>query len=352
MHADSRRGIDAEAVTAWMVEHVPEVMAPLQIELAAGGHSNLTFCVTDASGHRFALRRPPLGDLPPGAHDVAREHRILTALQATAVPVPQVLGLCTDLTVTGAPFYIMAWVNGPILERVDQLAMLMPTVAMRRDASLALVETLANLHRVDVDAVGLGELGPRGGYLPRQLDRMYKVWNRTKTRELPIIDSLYERLRLACPPQAHTGLVHSDFRFGNVILAPSLRPAAVLDWELCALGDVLVDLGFLLANWDLPADPWPNVWMELPPTRGGGFPTRAELVKHYEAFTGWDISHIDYYRAFCLWRIAIIAEGIKRRYASGALGDKHADPDVLERRVRDRAALADEALSTSGKTAF
>jgi len=350
MQAESPRGIDEAAVTAWIVRHVPGVSAPLRFELAAGGHSNLTFRVTAASGRRYALRRPPLGDLPPGAHDVAREHRILAALQSTNVPVPEVLGLCTDAGVTGAPFYIMAWVDGPILERVDQLEALLPTESMRREASFRLVETLAALHRVDVDAVGLGELGPRADYLPRQLERMYKVWNRTKTRELPIIDTLYERLRSGCPPQVHTGLVHSDFRFGNVILHPDRSAAAVLDWELCALGDVLVDLGFLLANWDLPDDPWPNVWMELPPTRGGGFPPRAALVARYEALTGWDVSRIDYYRAFCLWRIAIIAEGIKRRYASGALGDKQADPDALERRVRDRAALADQALS--GTSAF
>ena len=281
-----------------------------EVQPVGDGHSNVTYLVTRGDAE-FVVRRPPRGPLPPSAHDVLREHRILSALQGSRVPVP-------------------------------------PTNASRREAAFRLVDTLAALHQVDVDAVGLGDLGPRNDYLARQLARMHQVWQRTKTREYPLIDELHARLQQDCPPQVHTGLVHSDYRFGNVILGPDGAPAAVLDWELCALGDVLVDLGFLLANWDAPEDPWPNVWLAMPPTRAGGFPSRAEMVARYEAATGWDVSRIHYYRAFVLWRIAIIAEGIKRRYGSGAMGAKQGDLDVLEQRVRDRAELAAQALEASG----
>lgn len=343
MSAGPMAGVDAAALDRWLSARLPGWKGPARIELAAGGHSNLTYSITDADGRRYALRRPPLGDLPPGAHDVLREHRILAGLQGTAVPVPPVVAACDDPGVIGAPFYVMAWIDGTIVADSTQLDIQLP-VERRRYSALRLVDTLAALHQVDVDTAGLGELGLRDHYLERQLARLHKVWQRTKTRELPIIESLHARLLSQRPPQRHTGLVHSDFRYGNVILGADCAPIAVLDWELCALGDVFVDLGFLLANWDLPDDPWPNVWMETPPTRAGGFPTRDEIVQRYATVTGWDVSDIGYYRAFCLWRIAVIAEGIKRRYSSGALGDKRVDLAVLEQRVRDRAALAEAAL--------
>jgi aminoglycoside phosphotransferase (APT) family kinase protein len=336
--------LDLPAVERWFAMQVVGVRLPLDSELIAGGHSNLTYRITDAGGRCFALRRPPLGDQPRGAHDVLREARILMALKNTPVPVPPIIGTCREGAVIGAPFYVMAWVDGPILDQIGRLDALLPTERDRRHAAFALVDTLAALHSIDVTAVGLDDLGPHEHYLERQLARMRQVWERTKTRELPLIDSLHERLAALRPPQRHTGLVHSDFRFGNVILRADGAPAAVLDWELCAIGDVLADLGFLLANWDLPEDSWPNVWMEVPATRAGGFPSRAELIERYQRATGWDAQHIAYYEAFCLWRIAIIAEGMKRRYASGAMGGQAADPETLEQRVRERAARADEVL--------
>ena len=321
-------GIDASATETSLRQHDPGLAAPLQIELAAGGHSNLTFRITDATGRRFALRRPPLGDLPPGAHDVLREYRILAGLQSSTVPVPKAVAECRDPEVNGAPFYVMSWVDGPIVDRIERLDAVLPTVVLRREASFRLVDTLAALHQVDVDAVGLGDLGPRADYLQRQLARLYKVWQHTKTRELPIIDSLYERLQKDCPPQRYTGTRPFGFSLRQPDLECRRYAGGGARLELCD-GDVLVDLGFLLANWDLPDDPWPDVWMEVPPTRAGGFPTRAELVARYVAATGWDVSRINYYRAFVLWRIAVIAEGIKRRYASGALGAKQSNLDAL-----------------------
>jgi aminoglycoside phosphotransferase (APT) family kinase protein len=177
---------------------------------------------------------------------------------------------------------------------------------------------------------------------------MRRVWEKTKTRELPLIESLHARLLATKPEQRHTGLVHADYRLGNMILNPNGSVAAVLDWEVCALGDVLTDLAFVLNNWDEPDDPWPDVWMEIAPTRAGGFPSRDRIVTRYAARTGFAVENIDYYRAFGYWRIAVIAEGMKRRYETGAMASHASDAAALDSRVRARAELADYFLTRAG----
>ena len=337
-------GIDASAVEAWILHAVAQLAAPFKWTLIAGGHSNLTFRVEDTRGRRLALRRPPLGEYSGGAHDVLREYRIQQALQGSTVPVPRVVAACADTSVTGAPFYLMDWADGCIVDRADAVADALPDEASRRRMAYALIDALADLHRVDVDAVGLGTLGPREDQLSRNLERMHKVWERTRTRELPLIDTLHARLVDARPAQRYTGLVHSDFRPGNVILGADGAVAAILDWELAALGDVLVDVGGLLANWDEPADPWPDVWMQRAPTRAGGFPTKAELIERYASRTGFDLRDIDYYRAFNYWRIAVIAEGMKRRYETGAMSSQGVRAEDIAQRVLDRAHMAERCL--------
>jgi aminoglycoside phosphotransferase (APT) family kinase protein len=173
---------------------------------------------------------------------------------------------------------------------------------------------------------------------------MRRVWTKIKTRELPLIESLHDRLVRHCPPQRYTGLVHNDYRLGNLMLDDGNRVAAVLDWELTAIGDVLADLGALLNNWDGPEDPGPDIWMQPAPTRAGGFPTRNELVSSYARQSGFDVSDLDYYRALSYWRIAIIGEGMMRRYQSGEMAAEGADLTAIDKRVRDRAELADEFL--------
>jgi aminoglycoside phosphotransferase (APT) family kinase protein len=336
--------IDSPALERWFADHIPQSAGSLQFRLIAGGHSNLTYRVDDSAGNSYALRRPPLGDHPRGAHDVAREYRIQQALRDSAVPVPRMFGLCANTAVIGAPFYVMQWVNGPIVDSPAKVDTNLPDIATRRRATEALIDALAALHRVNVDEVGLGDLGPREHYLPRQLERMRKVWAKTKTRDLPLIESLHERLVARCPPQRYTGIVHADYRFGNVILGAGGTLAAILDWELCALGDVLVDIGGLLTNWDGPDDAWHDVWMQRAPTRAGGFPSREDLIARYTAQTGFDVAHIDYYGAFFYWRLAVIAEGMKRRYETGAMSTQSVDLAVLARRVTDRAERASALL--------
>ena len=245
-------GIHAEEVTAWFAEHVAEARPPLGFDLIAGGRSNLTYSVTDRTGARWVLRRPPLGHVLATAHDMGREHRIIAALADTAVPVPPVIGLSPDDSVNGAPFYVMAFVDGPIL-RNREAALTLPIEARARAAD-SIVDVLAEIHAVDVDAVGLGELGRRDGYIERQLKRWQGQWEKTKTRELPVIDAVHDRLAASVPEQGPATIVHGDYRLDNCILDDDGRIQAVLDWELCTLGDPLADVGQLCMYWTEPGD--------------------------------------------------------------------------------------------------
>jgi aminoglycoside phosphotransferase (APT) family kinase protein len=177
---------------------------------------------------------------------------------------------------------------------------------------------------------------------------MWHVWERTRTRDLPLMADLHDRLQQRRPPQRYTGLVHGDYRLGNVMVDPSGPVVAVLDWELAAVGDVLCDVGFLINNWESPGETAESAWMQDPPTRAGGFPDRSALIDRYAAGTGFDVSDLDFYRAFSHWRMAVIAEGIKRRYESKAMATVDVDFDHLERRVRLLASLADRHLRAAG----
>ncbi|MBK9180387.1 MAG: phosphotransferase family protein [Acidimicrobiales bacterium] len=333
------RGIDPGPVTAWFVEHVPGVVPPLAFELIAGGHSNLTYKVTDAEGGRYVLRRPPLGHVLATAHDMGREHRIIAAVGPTAVPVAPALGLCADESVNGAPFYVMAYVDGHVLDTPEAARRVFPDEARRRVAGESLVDVLATLHGVDPDAVGLGDLGRKEGYVARQLKRWSTQWERSKTRELPAIEEVYERLAARIPEQGPAAIVHGDYRLGNCLVGDDGRVAAVLDWELCTLGDPLADVGYLLVYWTDPGGPEPP--RQGDPSAAGGFPSRAELLDRYARATGRDLSGIDYYVAFSSWRLAVISEGVYARYVKGAMGDHEVDVSPFAEGV---VRLAESAL--------
>jgi aminoglycoside phosphotransferase (APT) family kinase protein len=340
-------------VERWIADQLDRATPPLHFERIAGGYSNRTYLVTDAAGLRSVLRCPPSHAVPAGAHDVAREHRILSALSSTSVPTPEPLGLCTDASVSPVPFYVMSFAEGSVIAAVDDVETELPTAGARRIVGEHVIDTLAELHLVDVDAVGLGDLARRDGYVERQLTRMGRIWEQTRTRELPLVEELGVRLAAAPPKQRHSGVVHADFRLGNLMVDPSGTVTAVLDWELCTLGDVLADVAFLLNNWEQPADEHPPVWMEQPPTRAGGFPTREELVDRYAARTGFDMSGLAYHRALAYWRLAVIAEGIKHRYEvrraeRSPSAEDDVDPAHLDRRVHDAAVLADQHLRSVG----
>ncbi|MFL6606422.1 MAG: phosphotransferase family protein [Steroidobacteraceae bacterium] len=338
----SARGpLDLPALQQWLASNDSPIKPPIHAQLITGGFSNLTYRIEDAIGQCFVLRRPPLGRSHPRAHDVAREHRILSALGSTNVPVPKVVCLVQNLEVIGAPFYVMRWVAGTVIDTPATAEKALATSELRHRAAQGLVDGLAVLHSLNIDTSPLTDLGPHDEYLVRQIEHLRKTWERNKTRELPIVTALAQQLLANRPPQTHTGLVHSDYRFGNTIIDADGRLAAVLDWELCAIGDVLVDLGLLVNNWDEPDDASPGVWMQEAPTRIGGFPTRAQIVERYARQTGFEIHDLDYYRAFGYWKICIIAEGIKRRYQSGVMAEGQVDLEQVERRILGRAALAE-----------
>jgi aminoglycoside phosphotransferase (APT) family kinase protein len=333
-------GIDVPRVTAWLAEHVEVAVPPFEFSLIAGGRSNLTYLVTGADGERVVLRRPPLGHVLATAHDMAREHRIIAAVGTTGVPVPTALGLCTDESVNGAPFYVMSHVDGVVLDGPEK-AHLLP-VALRRPASEHLIDVLADLHALDVDTIGLGDLARREGYVERQLRRWTTQWAGSKTRELPAIDEVAERLAANVPQQQGVAIAHGDYRFGNCLTDVSAgRIAAVLDWELCTLGDPLADVGYLGVYWTDPGTPSRR---HNDPSGADGFPAYADLLERYATRTGRDLAGIDYYVAFSSWRLAVISEGVYARYLHGAMGDA-VDPEVLATFKTGTEQLAESALA-------
>jgi aminoglycoside phosphotransferase (APT) family kinase protein len=318
----AQAAIDEGRVGAWLSAHVAGAAPPFRYGLITGGRSNLTFEVTDGAGHRFVLRRPPLGPLLATAHDVAREYRIVAALAGTPVPVPPALAVCDDASVNGTPFAITGFVDGIVIDVPEKAAAL--DAAARGETAFHLIDVLADLHAVDLDAVGLADLSRQDSYIERQVRRWARQWAGSRTREFPLIDELEQRLQQGLPPQHGTTIVHGDYRFGNCIVDVAKRQVvAVLDWELCTLGDPMADLGHLGIYWNDPARPLP---ITNDPTSAGGFPPFGDLLQRYTVRTGRDVSRIEYYRAFAAWRLAIIAEGIASRH-------RHHHPD-------DAAALA------------
>jgi aminoglycoside phosphotransferase (APT) family kinase protein len=337
--ADVAEILASEPLGAWIAEHVDGAVPPFALRLIAGGRSNLTYRLTDASGRRLVLRRPPRGHVLPSAHDVGREHRIVSALAATPVPVPRALAVCEDTGVLGARFSVMEFVDGAVLrDEASVEACFAP--AERALLSDALVDALAALHAVDPDAVGLGDLGRRDGYVERQLRRWLRQFEAVKSRELPAIDEVHARLAAQMPAQLRSSIVHGDFRLDNCLLAPDCSVAAVLDWELCTLGDPLADLGMLMVYWARPGDPVPNRLTGLATTLPG-FPDRPRLVERYAAATGADVSQLDFYVALGYWKLACIAEGIYARYRAGVMGDDGASAEQFAAHAIElsRAAL-------------
>jgi aminoglycoside phosphotransferase (APT) family kinase protein len=346
---DAPTGVAAAKVSAWFVENIPGVVLPLAFERIAGGRSNLTFAVTDGGGRKYVLRRPPTGHLLPTAHDMSREHRIIAALGPAGVPAPPALGLCTDDSVNGAPFYVMGFVDG-IVARTEKEAEAYLDMASRHRAGLALVDTLAQIHAVDPDAVGLGDLGRRDGYISRQLRRWYENYRAANEARggtpLSDLEDAHAVLSGAIPDQGPPAVVHGDYRLDNCIISPNGEVRAVLDWELCTLGDPMADVGQLLVYWSEPGEKAP---LGHSATTVPGFPVRRELSERYGQRTGRDLTHLDFYVAFAYWKLACILEGVYARYVAGSMGDDGSDFSVYPRSIEWLGARARETAAKMGR---
>ncbi len=337
-------GINEKKVTAWLEEHIPSIVPPVTYSLIAGGHSNLTYRCEDAKGSVCVLRRPPLGHVLQSAHDMSREHKIIDALKHSPVPVAPNYGLCQDPDVNEADFYVMAYVDGLVLN--DSTVVAEVPESQRRGIGQHLIDILCRLHTIDPDAVGLGDLGRKEDYLGRQIKRWTAQWEASKTHEIPAMENSCRILKENMPDQIGVAIVHGDFRLGNMIVDDG-EVKAVLDWELCTLGDPLADVGYLLNNW-MTADEVLEVGPgDQAPTAAGGFISRNELTAYYENTTGRDLSCINYYRAFSHWRLAAIGQGVYKRYLVGAMGDSQGvDLDRQKEGVARRALAAMELLES------
>jgi len=287
------------------------------------GHSNVTYLV-ERDGAEFVLRRPPRPPLPPSAHDVLREARLLRALSGTPARVPAVLAVGDDEAVIGAPFYVMERVAGDVI--VTSMPPALDTPGERARTAQELIEALVEIHAVDWRAVGLEGFGKPTGYLERQLRRFLGLWEVNKTREIPAVESVGTWLSENMPTSGQATIVHGDFRLGNTIYAPGApaRLAAVLDWEMATIGDPLADLGYLCMMWTEAGDPSGGMRDALGAvTRAEGFPTRAEMIARYEQRSGRSMGDIRWYMTLALWKSVVFMEGNYKRAVAGTTDDPY-----------------------------
>lgn len=335
-------GLDPAAVARWLTELGIEFESPLGFQRIGLGQSNLTYRVSDAAGRAWVLRRPPLGHLLASAHDVLREARIIAALADTPVPVPEILSTTMDSEFSEVPLVLMEFVDGLVVDTMGVAEALTPQ--RRRQIALDLPRTLARIHAVDLDEVGLADLASHKPYAQRQLERWAGQWELSKTRELPELDDLTRRLAAAAPEQREVSLVHGDFHLRNLITSPETGEiVATLDWELSTLGDPLADMGSLLTYW---AEPGEALDGDYAPSTLEGFPNRAEMTRLYLDETGRDAAALQYWHTLGLWKLAIIAEGVMRRAMEEPQNKASAGTPVIawiDARVQKAREIADAA---------
>ena len=340
-------GYHVSAVEDWVRTEVPELMPPFRWTRLEGGHSNLTYQIEDAQGQFAVIRRPPQGELLPKAHDMSREWALIKALSNTNVPVPKPFGFCEDPNITGAWFYIMGRVNGkPLYNSEDTLALVPED--KRETLAFSFFDALADLHQVDPDAVGLGDLGKRDSYVGRQVKTWYRSWTSSVTGAQYDDDRAHQLQTYFLdhlPDQGPIRVVHGDYGLHNCLFGSDCTVAAVVDWEISTLGDPLADLAYALNPWPDPSDQRPiapEAATSLP-----GFPSRRDLAARYAHRTGRDLSNLPYYIAFNRWKTACIVHGVYARYMQGKKSTEGVDLELLKSRIDLSLALADEAIQNA-----
>ena len=334
-------------MTKWMVQHVGAT-APLTFELIAGGRSNLTYRVSDGAGRRYALRRPPTSHVLETAHDMVREHTVIAALQPLGVPVARPLGLCLDERVNQRPFYVMEFVDGAILrDRAQAHAAF--EISTRRVIGDHLAETLAQLHDVNVERAGLENLARHDGYVERQLRRWRRQYEQTRVAGVDhdgLVEAVGVQLAASIPTQQRVAVVHGDYRLDNTVLAADGRVRAILDWEICTLGDPMADVGLLLVYWAEAADPTAAL-LGAAPTTAPGFATRHQVLEAYSRHSSLDVSHVAYYQAFGYWKLACILQGVFARYSAGATAGDQGSVAEFPTHISMLAQTAKQTLEQS-----
>ena len=306
--------VPSQALTAFIDRAVDEPgSGPVRVTKIGQGRSNLTFRV-ERDGRAWVLRRPPMGDLPETAHDMMREHRVLSALHGTPVRVPKPAAACADPGVIGVPFYLMEEIPGVVIREREPEAY---TADDRYRIGMEAIDALAELHTVDYAAAGLGDLGKADGYTRRQVERWSKQWAFMKTRELEDVDAVRTWLEEHCPDTYPHAVVHGDYKLDNVVFTaePPARLLAILDWEMATLGDPLADVGYLMNFW--PEDGDPTIYGLPQPTQQPGYPSKIELLARYEQKTGYAMTDLAFYRTLALWKLAILLEGLYKRFLAG-----------------------------------
>ncbi len=313
MTGEDTPGLDLGVLRGYLDRERPGlVRGDLRAELIAGGRSNLTYDVTD--GHSsWVVRRPPLGHVLATAHDMAREHRVISALGPTEVPVPHTVLLCDDTDVLGAPFYVMEKVAGTPYRRAAQLEHI--GAERTREICLRMVDTLATLHRIDPDEVGLADFGRPEGFLARQVRRWKKQLDSSRSRDLPDMDRLHARLEGSVPEQQAPAIVHGDYRLDNLLVDDHDRITAVLDWEMATLGDPLTDVALLVVYRGISQHQEAGVVADAP--SAPGFLTTEQMVQRYAERCGRDLSAMSFYVALAYFKLAVVLEGIHYRYTQG-----------------------------------
>ena len=312
--------LDLESLSAYLTEHLAGFEGPLEVKQFPSGYSNLTYLLKDGP-REYVLRRPPRGANVQSGHDMSREWNVLSALAPAFDRVPTPLLNCVDLDIIGAPFYVMQRVRGVILRGADPQLPGLDESAMR-SACHALIDTLADIHALDLDAVGLSDFGRPEGYIQRQVEGWARRWERAKTDEIPAIDRAIGWLTEHMPDDLPGVLIHNDFKYDNVVypVGDFTRVAAVLDWELATIGDPLMDLGTSLAYWIEPEDDAVLQNVAGPTARAGNL-RRTEVAARYAERTGTDVSNIVFYYVFGLFKIAVIGQQIYHRYKQGHSSD-------------------------------
>ena len=315
--------LELERLEPYLREHIEELVEGLHIKQFPSGHSNLTYLLEDADGLGLVLRRPPFGAQVKSGHDMAREFRVLDALDGVWPRAPRPHLLCEDDSILGAPFYVMERVEGVILRGPDPGGVALDEGTMAA-LSEAFIDTFVEIHSIDLQAAGLEEFGRPQGYVTRQIEGWTRRWHTSRTDEIDEIDEVAAWLAEHLPPDQPGALIHNDFKYDNLVLDPEdlTQVRAVLDWEMATVGDPLMDLGSALAYWVEPEDSMILQKLQFGPTTKPGSLTRAELVEAYAARSGADLGDMLFYYVYGLLKLAVIAQQIYYRYKHGHTQDE------------------------------